>query len=368
MHTVGVRIERVQPEDDASRRAEAELLADVLELQPAFICRWLEDGTVVLANDAYAGALGRSAGALVGQNWVVEAARMGQDTLENLDRLRQRLVDASAGGAVTEVSPMWGHGPSRWMQWTNRRIPGAVDGRIVLQSFGLEVTELRSAHVALHSLAHQLALRRQEERRELAQRLHDDVVQPLVSATWLMSPGDGATSVPAADAEHAAEMVRQAVELLRRCLVELTSPIRELATMAESIAEECAAVEASGVSLAVRVDDIHNDEVRGVVTRVVQEALRNIRRHAGATAATVSVDAGGGVVIGAVADNGVGASDDDLVRALTAGHVGLLTSRALVEALGGEFAMLRVSPAGGAMVRFSIPDPPLPAGRTAPAS
>ena len=366
MHTGRVRIERVQPEDEASRRAEAELLADVLALQPALICRWVEDGTVLLANDAYAGALGRSADALVGQNWVVEAARMGQDSLQNLDVLRQRLVDASVDGAVTEVTPMWGHGPTRWMQWTNRRIPGVVEGRIVLQSFGLEVTELRSAHVALHSLAHELALRRQEERRELAQRLHDDVVQALVSATWVMSPGDGAASVPAADAERAAEMIRQAVEHLRRCLVELTSPIREVATMAQSLAEECAAVEASGVSLAVRLDEIHNDEVRGVVIRVVQEALRNVRRHANATAATVSVDVGAGVVIGAVADNGVGASDDDLVRALTAGHVGLLTSRALVEALGGQFTVRRVSATGGAMVRFSIPDPPRPPGRTTP--
>jgi PAS domain S-box-containing protein len=354
-----VRIERVQPEDDASRSAEQELLADVLALQPALICRWEEDGTVLLANDAYAGALGRSAEALIGQNWVVEAARMGQDSLESLDRLRQRLVDASADGVVTEVTPMWGHGPSRWMQWTNRRIPGGTPDRIVLQSFGLEVTELRSAHVALHSLAHELALRRQEERRELARRLHDDVVQSLISAAWVMSPGDGAP-VPAADAERAAEMVRQAVEHLRRCLVELTSPIREVADMAASIAEECAAVEASGVSVAVQVDEIHNDEVRQVATRVIREALRNIRRHAHATAATVSVDVGDGVVIGAVADNGVGASDDDLVRALTTGHVGLLTSRALVEALGGEFAMRRVSAAGGVMVRFSIPDPPRP--------
>jgi signal transduction histidine kinase len=287
---------------------------------------------------------------------------MGQDTLENLDRLRQWLLDSTVDGAVVEVTPMWGHGPTRWMQWTNRRIPDETSGRIVVQSFGLEVTELRSAHVALHSLAHELALRRQEERRELAQRLHDDVVQTLVSAAWLMSPGDGAESVPAKDAERASEMVRSAVEHLRRCLVELTSPIREVAGMAASIAEECAAVESSGVSLAVRVDEVPDDEVRGVVTRVIREALRNILRHANATAATVSVDVGGGVVIGAIADNGVGASDDDLVRALTSGHVGVLTSRALVEALGGEFAIRRVSAVGGAMVRFSIPIPPRPPG------
>jgi signal transduction histidine kinase len=130
--------------------------------------------------------------------------------------------------------------------------------------------------------------------------------------------------------------------------------------MAASIADECSALESSGVSMAVRVDEVLNPEVRGVVTRVVNEALRNIQRHASATAATVSVDVGDGVVVGAIADNGVGASEDDLLRALVAGHVGLLTSRALVEALGGEFAILRVSAAGGAMVRFSIPIPPRP--------
>jgi PAS domain S-box-containing protein len=364
MHNATVKFERVHPDDEASRSAEAELLNDVLALQPALICRWLADGTVLLANEAYAGALGRSAANLVGQNWVIEAARMGQDSIENLDGLRQRLVDASETGAVTEVTPMWGHGPARWMQWTNRRIPDGGEGRVVLQSFGLEVTELRSAHVALHALANELALRRQEERRELARRLHDDVVQTLISATWAMAPGDGATSVPADEAERAAEMVRQAVEHLRRCLVELTSPMRESTSVLASIADECAAVESSGVSMAIRVDEIPNDEVRGVVVRVVNEALRNVLRHANATAATVSVDVSMGLVVGAVADNGVGASDDDLLRALTSGHVGLLTSRALVEALGGEFTMRRVSSTGGAMVRFSIPIPPRP--RVAP--
>jgi signal transduction histidine kinase len=360
VHNAHVKIERVRPDDDLSRGAEAELLSDVLALQPALVCRWLEDGTVLLANDAYAAALGRSAANLVGQNWVTEAARMGQDTVANLDRLRQRIVDASADGAVTEVSPMWGQGPSRWMQWTNRRIPDTADHRIILQSCGLEVTELRSAHLALHALAHELALRREEERRELAHRLHDDVVQPLISATWAMAPGDDGGAVAAGDAERAVEMVRNAVEHLRRCLVELTAPIREAASMAESIAEECGAVEASGVSLAVRLDEIPNGEVRGVVTRVVNEALRNVRRHSNATAATVSVDLSDGVVVGAVADNGVGASDEDLLRALAAGHVGLLTSRSLVEALGGEFAVRRVSSEGGAMVRFSVPIPPRP--------
>jgi PAS domain S-box-containing protein len=360
MHNARVTFAPTDPDDELNRHVNAELLNDVFALQPALVCRWLEDGTVVLANDAYAAALGRSAANLVGQNWVVEAARMGQDTVENLDRLRQRLVDASADGAVTEVAPMWGDGPSRWMQWTNRRIPHTLDTRIVLQSFGLEVTELRSAHVALHALAHELAVRREEERRELARRLHDDVVQPLVSATWAIEPGEGASSVAADDALRAAEMVRQAVEQLRRCLVELTSPVREVASMAASIADECSTLESAGVSMAVRVDEVRNPEVRGVVSRVVNEALRNIQRHANATAVSVSVDVAEGVVVGAIADNGVGASEEDLVRALVAGHVGLLTSRALVEALGGEFAIRRVSAVGGAMVRFSIPIPPRP--------
>ena len=105
---------------------------------------------------------------------------------------------------------------------------------------------------------------------------------------------------------------------------------------------------------------MYKRQVRNVVTRVINEALRNVLRHANATAATVSVDVTDGLVTGAVADNGVGASDADLVRALTSGHVGLLTSQALVEALGGEFTMRRVSTVGGAMVRFTVPVPPRP--------
>ena len=343
--------------DDAGVFADAQLLNDVFAAQPALVCRWRQDGTVLWCNDAYAGSLGLEMSEVIGSNWVDRIAQIGHDTRDNLEQLRMSLVDGTAEGMSTVVSALRGDGPTRWIQWTHRRLPSTGDGPVVVQEVGVEVTELRTARDALHAMAYELALGRESERRSLARRLHDDVVQPLVSASWAISPADGQTAIPAADADRAAEMVRAAIDHLRRCLTELTSPVQPVVSVSDAISAECDAVRVAGITLTMNVAEVPNEEARGVAARVVNEALRNVVRHAHATAVTVSIDVDDGLVVGAIADNGVGTTEDDLTRALASGHVGLLTSRSLVEAVGGTFAVRRVSTSGGVMVRFTMPLP-----------
>jgi two-component system NarL family sensor kinase len=87
---------------------------------------------------------------------------------------------------------------------------------------------------------------------------------------------------------------------------------------------------------------------------VLSEGLRNVLRHAQATTASVTLRVDGDHVIGAVVDDGVGATGDDLTRALASGHVGLLMSRALVESIDGTWS---VGPADGrgTMIEFRVP-------------
>ena len=350
--------------DHAAALADAQLLSDVLALQPALVSRWSADGTVIWCNDAYARSFGLDPAEMIGRNWMDRAEQLGHDTRENLEGLRASLVASTEFGLSTAVSPLRGGDHARWIQWIHRRLPAAEGSEIVVQDVGLEVTELRTARDALNAMAHELALGREAERRDLALRLHDDVVQTLVSAVWTISPDDGRTAIDVVDAERSASMIRSAIEHLRGCLTDLMSPRQLVGSLTDAIAECCRVVREAGISLSVRVDEVPNEEVRAIAARVVNEALRNVVRYAYADDVVVTIDVGDGLVLGAIADNGVGTSEDDLARALASGHVGLLTSRTLVETVGGEFHVQRISTSGGAMVRFSMPLMPRAPWRT----
>ncbi len=350
---------------DVARRAEesqpdlppdGQLLRDILDLQPALVDRFRLDGEVVWCNEAYAAHLARTPDEVVGRKWPALVAEMGFDTHERMGDLLQSILDATAdGSAFTMIVPMPDPVTRRWLQWTNRRIPDPDGPGELIQGIAFEVTELRTARDALDTMAQELVRTRAQERRNLARRLHDDVVQVLVSAVWAVSPPDCGGGIDAAAAQRGADLVRLAIDQLRACLAELTNPVVLPGLLADAVRTEAQELRQLGIVVHADVAELHDEEVRTVCTRVMVEAMRNVGRHSKATAVTVSLAEVDGTVVGCIADNGIGADDDDLTRAVASGHVGVLMSRAMVEALGGTFEVVRTSRSGGTEVRFRVP-------------
>ena len=114
----------------------------------------------------------------------------------------------------------------------------------------------------------------------------------------------------------------------------------------DDLAALVARVRAGGLD--VDLDSTHGlvgEEAGAVAYLVVQEALTNVLRHSGATAARVEVSEGPGVVVVTVVDDGQGG---DVTEGL-----GIGSMRSRVERLGGT---LRVGPSGGGFeVRAVIP-------------
>jgi two-component system nitrate/nitrite sensor histidine kinase NarX len=86
--------------------------------------------------------------------------------------------------------------------------------------------------------------------------------------------------------------------------------------------------------------------------RVVQEALTNVRKHAGARVATVSLNAEDGVVILEVRDDGSGFDPERLGEALDHGF-GLASMRERVEQIGGTLAV-HTAPGEGTRVEVRL--------------
>ena len=95
-------------------------------------------------------------------------------------------------------------------------------------------------------------------------------------------------------------------------------------------------------------------EVETAVYRVVQEALSNAAKHAGAAAVSVAVARPDGHVSVAVEDDGAGFDPAAAPR----GRLGLLGMRERVELVGGELEVESAPGAGTAVLaRIPLPEP-----------
>jgi signal transduction histidine kinase len=94
-------------------------------------------------------------------------------------------------------------------------------------------------------------------------------------------------------------------------------------------------------------------EIELCVYRIVQEALNNVAQHSGATACTVTLNAGDGLLRLVIEDNGQGVGS--AVSRVTAGRgLGFIGMRERAQSLGGSF-MVNDRDGGGATVVVRLP-------------
>jgi signal transduction histidine kinase len=95
-------------------------------------------------------------------------------------------------------------------------------------------------------------------------------------------------------------------------------------------------------------------EVADQLWRAAREALRNVDRHARATAAALTVRVHAEHVELEVADDGVGMVAGRLIGAVRGGHLGLATLREAMVGQGGTFEIGRRD-SGGTLLHLTLP-------------
>jgi signal transduction histidine kinase len=152
-------------------------------------------------------------------------------------------------------------------------------------------------------------------------------------------------------------------------LVALDADLRRLSTAARSPLAEDSLSDA----LAQLVDAFHQrtgiaprTEVSGsldaltdsqqiAVLSIVRESLSNVRRHSGADAVEISIDAGEESIVVEVRDDGDGfAPEIAAPAAARSGHLGLVGMRERTEMLGGR-TDIRSAPGGPTVICASLP-------------
>ena len=198
------------------------------------------------------------------------------------------------------------------------------------------------------------SLRAEERmRRQIADALHDDVLQELYAARLDLDrvPSD----------EEAAHRARAAVEAAARRLRDAVGDLHPAAASTHDLEARLRSVleqggDRAGFGYRLTSDRHAPSDVDDLILALVREFVHNAVKHADATFVVVDVHDDAGHVVLEVADDGRGMAPDRPAEALRAGHIGLASSRERVEAIGGRL-LLETEPGRGTRIHVVLPRP-----------
>jgi PAS domain S-box-containing protein len=214
-----------------------------------------------------------------------------------------------------------------------------------------------------HRLLMRLEDAQEEERRRVADDIHDDSIQVISAADIRAQALAHRISDPElrAEAEALRQTLGEAVERLRLLLFELRPPALDREGLVAALRSYASGRDGPEV----RVEDALGAEpppdIRALLFRIAQEALTNARKHAGSERVTVSLSSEEGGIRLRVVDDGVG-FDATGTSDPGPGHIGVSTMIERAELAGGR---CRIDSAPG---RGTTVDAWLPLGPAVPAT
>lgn len=217
--------------------------------------------------------------------------------------------------------------------------------------------ELQEHQSRLRELAEFLQTVREEERSRIARELHDELGQSLtalrIDLNWLRGKCGGAGEAVGERLGASLGLVERTVEAVRRISEDLRPRMLDDLGLAAAVEHHAARFsERTGIAvdLAMNREEFDLDgRTATAIFRVVQEALTNIARHAGASRATVRIDESDDSIQLAIEDDGRG-----LVQDAGRKTFGLLGMRERIKMLGGELEIAG-APGRGTRIEARIP-------------
>lgn len=240
-------------------------------------------------------------------------------------------------------------------------VNGAWISRIIQQSAERAdlIAELESSRAEVARLSAERGALAERER--LAGEIHDTLAQGLSSILMLVQAAQ-AQPDPSRHLDLAVRTARENLAEARGLIEALTPPPLDGSTLEEALRRVTARLgEEAGIRTSFTVAGGSRPLAPGVevvLLRAAQEGLANVRKHAEASSAAVTLEYGPSHVTLRVADDGAGFRTGlPAGSAPGAGHgYGLRAMRSRVEQEGGTFAV-ETAPGRGAALTVTLPTP-----------
>jgi len=334
---------------------------------PLLITR-LEDGQVLDANEAFLRLVNRQRDEVLSQTTV----SLGVIDAERRAAVIQTLADR---GTVSDIELELYPRDSEPRTAVLSLVKIEIGGQQCTLGTYRDITEakraeeqLRGSRAALRSLATREQDIRENERTRIAREIHDSLGQALTALKLQLSAAQEAASreSPALGSRlhETTSMVDDLVKSVRRIASDLRPPILDqlgLPAAVEWLAQDFS--RRTGIRCETAIlptDGVIVDELATALFRIVQEALTNVLRHAGATRVDIELGMKSGCVALEINDDGSGITE---AGTMGPASLGILGMRERASALGG---VLEVAPRAGGGTRVAAWFPPtVIAARTA---
>ena len=242
---------------------------------------------------------------------------------------------------------------------TARTLEVGASGRLV-QIVLVDVTEEEHRAREQQAYAAHLVTLQEDERRRLAQDLHDD---PLQTLTYLVRMLEQLTENPALSSDLAVlvrrdgELATEVVDSLRTVIHGLRPPVLDdfgAVAALRQLVDEVRTRYCIPIAMRVTGDQVRlSAQSELTVYRVAQEALSNVVRHAKATNTWVDLNFGEDVVL-TVTDDGCGLPLPSTTSPTSGSGLGLIGMRERVNLVGGTLEVHERMP-NGTVVRATLP-------------
>ncbi len=205
-----------------------------------------------------------------------------------------------------------------------------------------QIEEIAQLSVSRRALLADLMTASDEERRSISESIHDGPLQSVLMARQDISSVQ--KKHPDPGLERAMDGLREATNQMREATFELHPAVLAGAGLTRALTQLADATAArSGIAVSAHIDEQpERDPTDPILFSVARELLSNVVRHSKATKATVTLEVDGLSRRLDVADDGVGMTEQQATERLRAGHIGLASQRARIEAAGGSVRLLAV--------------------------
>jgi PAS domain S-box-containing protein len=285
---------------------------------------------------------------------------------EDLATLRPLLKRADKSGSKIQVFLHVGDGSKMPVQISIRPLAkngfnGATFGLVVT-----DMTEARRNEEKLRALTHRVVQVQEAERAHVALELHDNITQMLCAVlvrSQVLADKLSARDQPSKqEAIKLRELLGQTAEEVERISRHLRPSVLDQLGLVAVLRDTCTEfADRTGVPVKVAAAELTERppaDTELTLYRILQEALRNVEKHARARHVSVSLGQEGAFVQLAIHDDGIGFAPDRLTaRRKGKGGLGLLSMRERATYVGGTFKVESVSP-GGTEIAVRIPLPP----------
>ncbi len=274
---------------------------------------------------------------------------------EDVPRVIEKWVASMAAGEPSEDEMRLRGADGKYRWFLVRTVPLFDEQGRIVKWYGTSTDiedrkraeeEVKTASEQLRALSARLHSAREEEGIRIAREIHDELGAALTSLRWELESikkmrGEPGKPLLTGDLQEKFEamldMTDRMVNMVRRIASDLRPAVLDVLGLEEAIEWQAQQFkERTGIVVHCEIPRDHvalNPEQSTAIFRIFQEALTNIRRHAGATRVDVTMLVNTREFVLRVRDNGRGITEGEKSGQLS---IGLLGMRERAHVIGGE--------------------------------